>query len=124
MDLLNGWPGILSCIQEIREEPALGPFDDISTTLKVITVLLVAQGIAFAAALLTIIMSNLPICLFPMAESLGLIPDGLLPRFGWQLLFFPLEYLTYLPPMLIAPYSGSILLIMVGVLKLYLQELR
>ena len=124
MDLLNSWPRILSCIQEIREEPALGPFDDISTTLKVITVLLVTQGIAFAAALMTIIMSNLPICLFPMAESLGLIPDGIMPRFGWQLLFFPLEYLTDLPPVLIAPYSGSILLILVGVLKLYLQELR
>ena len=124
MDLLNSWPRILSCIQEVREGPRLSPFDDVSTALKVITVLVVTQGIALAAALMTIKMNTLPVSLFPLAESLGLIPEGVLPRFGWALLFVPLEYLTYVPPMFIAPYSGGILLVLVGVLKLYLQELR
>ena len=32
-----------------------------------------------------------------MAESVGLIPSGALPRFAWQLVFFPLEYLAYMP---------------------------
>ena len=124
MDLLNAWPHILACIQEIREGPPLSPFDDMSTALKLSAAVLVAQGIAFNALLLTIIFDNLPVCLFPVAEGLGLIPEGILPHYGWQLLFYPLEYLTYLAPMFIAPYSGGILLVLVGVLKLYLQELR
>ena len=124
MDLLNSWPYILSCIQEIRDEPPLSPFDDIMTTMKVMLGLAIGLGIAFAAGLLTIIMSYLPVCLFPLANSAGLIPEGILPHIGWQLLFLPLEYMRLTPPMIIAPYSASLLFVLAGVLKLYLQELR
>lgn len=85
---------------------------------------MVTQSIAVGAGILTVIIRNLPDCLFPLAEILGLIPEGVLTSFSWQLMFFPLEYLTYLPAMLVGPFSGSILLVLVGVLKLYLQELR
>ena len=124
MDLLNSWPDILACLEEIREGPSPTPFDDMSTTLKVIAVFLVSQGIAFAAGLLSLIMSNLPICFFPMAEKYGLISQGIMPRFGWQLLFFPLEYFSYVPPVFIGPFSGGILLTLMGVLKIYLEEVR
>ena len=124
MDLLNSWSKILACLEEIREGPLPTPFDDMSTTLKVIAVFLVTQGIAFAAGLLSLIMSHLPICFFPMAEKYGLIPEGILPRFCWQLVFFPLEYFSYIPPMFCAPFSGAILLTLMGVLKIYLEEVR
>ena len=124
MDLLNSWPKILACLAEIREGPPPMPFDDMSSALKIMTVFLVTQGIAFAAGLLSLIMSNLPICFFPMAEKYGLIPEDVMPRFAWQLVFFPLEYFSYIPPMFIAPFSGGILLTLMGVLKIYLEEVR
>ena len=124
MDLLNSWPRILACIQEILEGPTLSPFDDVSTSLKVIAIFLVSQGVVIAALLLSIVMGHLPVFWLPLADRLGLIPEGIMPRFGWQLLFLPLEYLTYLPPMFIAPFSGGIMVVLVGVLKLYLRELR
>ena len=123
IDLLNSWPYILSCLRELRKDVP-SPFDDLSAALKIIAVLVATQGIAFAAALLTLAFSTLPTCYFPAAEYLGLIPDGMLPRFAWQLIFFPLEYLTYIPPMLCSPLCGSMLLIFVGVLRTVGNELR
>ena len=125
IEVLNSHPGVLSCIQEIRHgKPRLNPFHDISASLQVVAAVLVAQGIAFAASIASLIWSDLPACFFPMAESVGLIPAGALPRFAWQLMSFPVEYLAYLPAMFIAPLSGGILMTELGVLKLYLQELR
>ena len=90
MDLLNSFPFILSCLKESRKGVP-SQFDDLSAALKIVAVLLATQGIAIAAALLSLAFSTLPTCYFPAAESLGLIPGGLLPRFAWQLIFFPLE---------------------------------
>ena len=123
MDLLNSWPYILSCLKEVRGD---GPsqFDDLSASLKLIAVVLAPQAIALGGPLLSLVYSTIPTCYFPMAQSLGLIPEGLLPRFTWQLIFSPLEYITYLPPMLSAPLSGSLLLILIGVLRMVCSELR
>ena len=123
IDLLNSWPYILSCLKEIRKDVP-SPFDDLSAALKIMAVLVATQGIAVAAALLTLAFSTLPTCYFPAAEYLGLIPDGMLPRFAWQLMFFPMEYLTYLPPMLSTPLCGSLFLILVGVHRMVGHELR
>ena len=123
MELLNSFPFILSCLKE-TEKGVASQFDDLSTALKMMAVLLATQGIAIAAALLSLAFSTLPTCYFPAAESLGLIPAGLLPRFAWQLMFFPLEYATYLPPMFSAPLAGSIFLILLGVFRMVENKLR
>ena len=123
IDLLNSWPFILSCLKEFRNDvPSV--FDDLSTALKVIAALFATQAIAITAALQSLAFSTLPTCYFPTAQDLGLIPQGSLSPFEWQLLMFPLEYMTYLPPMLSAPFSASMLLILVGVLKMVGQEIR
>lgn len=125
MELLNSWPQILACLEEIQGDgrPPT-PFDNMSTSLKVIACFLVTQGIALATGILSLLFSNLPACFFPMADKYGLIPEGVLPRFGWQLVFFPLEYFSYVPPMFAAPFSAAILLTLMGVLQVYLDQLR
>ena len=125
LDLLNSWPKILACLEEIQGDgrhPT--PFDNMSTSLKIIAPFLVCQGIALGTGVASLLFSNLPACFFPMAENFGLIPEGVLPRFGWQLVFFPLECLSYIPPMFAAPFSGAILVILMGVLKVYLDQVR
>ena len=124
MDVLNSWPFILSCLKELRGTTAPAQYDVLSTSSKLIAVLVATQGIALMGPLFSLIYSTIPTCYFPMAESLGLIPEGLLPGFAWQLILSPLEYITYLSPMLSAPLSGSILLILEGVLSMVGHELR
>ena len=123
MDVLNSFPFILGCLKQLGKGVP-SKFDELSEALKIIAVLLATQGIAVAAALLSLAFSTLPTCYFPAAEYFGLIPEGTLPRFAWQLLFFPLEYATYLPPMLSAPLAGSTVLILVGVHRLVGNEIR
>ena len=123
MDLLNSWPYILSSLKELRNDVP-SEFEDLSEAFELVAQLLASQGVALAAALLSLAFSTLPTCYFPAIESLGLIPEGVLPRFAWQLIFFPLEYATYIPPMLIVPLNTSISLILVGVYRIYITELR
>ena len=78
VDVMNSWPIILSCLKEVRSDEQ-SVFDDVSTALKIISVLFPTQGIAIAAALLSLAFNTLPTSYFPTAESLGLIPQGLLP---------------------------------------------
>ena len=127
MDVLNSHPRILSCIEEIRHgKPLLSSLHAISASLQVIAIVLVTQGIAFAASIASLIWSDLPVCFFPMAQSVGIVPSRVLPlpRFAWQLLYFPIEYLAYLPSMFIAPLAASVIIAELGVIKLYLTELR
>ena len=120
IDLLNAWPLILSCL----EHDVPSPYDDLSESLKLVAVLAATQAIPFPAVLGSLIFSTLPTCYYPAAKNLDLIPEGTFPNFAWQLIFAPLEYVTYLPPMFPAAFSGSILLITAGVLKIYGQRLR
>ena len=126
MDLLNSWPYVLPCVQEIRGEglPVLSPFEDVNTTLKIMSSVLVTLVIVPGAGLMAVFMNNLPVWLLPLAQRLGLIPPNLLPPIGWKLLFMPLEYLTLIPPLMMGCFTVAILFVLVGNLKLYLQELR
>ena len=123
MDLLNCWPLVLSCLKELDLE-ASSPFDDISEVLMLVTVMIVTQAIALAAALLSLAFDTLPVCYYPTLYKLGLIPEGVLTRFGWQLIFAPLEYATNIHPMLSAPFSGGIFIILVGVFKIFSNGMR
>ena len=123
MDVMNSWPFILSCLKELRNDE-LSVFDELSTSLKIISIFVATQGIAVAAGIGPLFFTTLPTCYLPTAESLGLIPEGLLPRFAWELLFFPIEYMSYLPPMLSAPFAGTPVLVFVGVMKTFGYELR
>ena len=124
MDLLNCWPLVLSCLQELGVEEVPSPFDDIPEVFKLVTVMIVTQAIALGAALLSLAFSTLPVCYYPTLDRLGLIPQGVLPAFAWQLIFFPLEYATNIPPMLSAPLSGGIFIILVGVFKIFSNVMR
>ena len=77
-----------------------------------------------AVALFSLAFSTLPTSYFYAAEKLGILPDGLLPRFVQQLIVFPLEYASYFPPTIIASLSGCSMLIIVGTYRIYTRELR
>ena len=124
LDLLNSIPLVLSSMEQIGAQSNLSQFEELATALKIIAVFLATQGTALMAALLSLAFSTLPTCYFPAVESLGLIPTGLLPPFGWQLIFFPMEYATYRPPRFTASLAGSIILITFGVLRVVGKEIR
>ena len=123
MDLLNSWPHILSCLKQVGDNVP-SQYDELSEAFKLLSLLAATQGAALGGPMCSLMFSNLPTCYLPTAEKLGLIPEGLLPRFAWQLLFYPLEFATYLLPSLCTPLAGSMFLILLGVFRIYLNELR
>ena len=99
--------------------------DDLSTALQVITVLLVTQDIAIAAGILTVIFNTLPVCwLTVVADDLDLIPSGVISRFWWGVVFFPLEWITYIPPLFPSPVNRSVMLLGASMMKVYAHEDR
>ena len=124
MALLNSWPLILSCLKQAgKPEPT--QFDVMSEAVKLISFFAMTQGVAVSAPVCSLLVSTMPTCLLPTTESLGLIPQGLLPRFAWQLLFLPLEYATHIPPMLLASLVlGILLVLIIGLSRIYCRKLR
>ena len=124
MDLLNCWPLVLSSLRELGVEHVPSPFDDISEAIKLVTVMIASQGIVLGSSFGVLIYNNLPVCYYPTFERLGLIPQGVLPPFAWQLIFVPLEYATNLPPILTATVVCGIFLIFLGIFKILSSEMR
>lgn len=128
-DLYSSWSLILHCLKG-KTAGNLGnltAFNDGPTCVKVMCAFVAAQGVAICASLLNLIFTALPASWFTTVEALGLIPAAVVetwPRLAWQLLFFPLEFVTYLLPVLCAALSASFLILSTGVLKIYTDELR
>ena len=127
MDLLNSWPLILACLEtsQQRGTKRKAQFGNLSLALKLIAVAVTVPIVVFAAASLSILFKNLPVCLLPLAKGVGIVPDrGVLPDFIWQLIFFPLEVAVAVPPLTATGFSAGIMFISVGVFKIYLDEVR
>ena len=127
MDLLNSWPMILACLETRQQR---GPkrktqFGNLSLALKLSAVAVMVPIVVFAAASLSILFKNLPVCLLPLAKGVGIVPEqGMLPHFMWQLIFFPLEVAVAVPPLTATGFSAGIVFISVGVFKIYLDQIR
>ena len=124
IDLLNSWAHISDSLESIDPSSQSRPLDNIPTCLKVISSLLVTQGICLAVLLFSFCMDDLPTFLFARVQRLGWLPEGLLPRWAWQILFAPMEWLMAQPYMLMAAYTPDFLFMQNGLLDIYLQHLR
>ena len=127
VDMLNSWPRILACLETRRQRGTKrkAQFGNLSLALKLIALAVTVPIVVFAAVSLSILFKNLPVCLLPLAKGVGIVPKGeVLPYFTWQLIFFPLEVATAVPPLAAAGFSAGIMFIGVGVFKIYLDEVR
>ena len=124
VDLMNSWKYALACLESLGHG-GQRPLNNLSTALKVCTVLFLCQGIATTPSIMfALYFTNLPHHWLPTLAKLELVPVKSLPYFAWQLLFAPVEFLTYLPPLLIGPLSFAILIISLGVSKMYVDAVR
>ena len=127
MDMLNAWPMILACLETRRQRGTKrkAQFGNLSLALKLIVLTAAVSVIVLAAASLSILPIRLPVCLLPLAQGMGVVPQGgVLPQFMLQLIFFPLEVALAVPPLAAAGFSAGIIIISVGVFKIYLDEVR
>src|SRR4051794_30416992 len=113
LDLLNSWQYILAACLEGRDagasgEPMMSVFEDVPTRLKIFGVFVPGQAIALWGAMVPLVFPDLPGCILPTLRRFGLITHGLLPDLVWQIIMFPLEYASYLSPMLIATLAADI----------------
>ena len=83
-----------------------------------------ALCIAFNAAALSLVFEDLPVCVFPMVNGLGIIPQNSLPTLWWQIAFYPLEALTLLLPMLVTGLNSHTIIAGLEAIRCYSDELR
>ena len=122
--LLNSWEPLRDSIEDSTGRR----IDELSSTalcLKLIALTWLVHCAAMNAAAFSLVFEDLPVCVFPIAKRLGLIPENSpLPTILWQIGFYPLELLTLLPPMIVTALNGHTYVIGLGMLKLYADELR
>lgn len=73
--------------------------------------------VALNASAFSLVYDSLPVCVYPMARYVGLIPEIGLPSILWRIVFFPLEVATMLPACLAANFSTNIMVLSVGIAK-------
>ena len=84
-----------------------------------------AMAVAWAVSGFSIAFPTLPATFLVMAETVGLIPKTLaVPRIIWKLLFWPLEFVMYAVPMLLAGWGGMVLMLLFMVIMNCTNELR
>ena len=77
-------------------------FSSVPFCLKVMGVTWLAHCVAINAAAFSLVFEDLPVCVFPIAKWLGLVPaESFLPTIYWQVAFYPIELLTLLPMLIV-----------------------
>ena len=78
---------------------------------------------AFTA--LSLYFDSVPIFMVPTLEQFGILSGSAgLWRLLWQLVFYPLELLMYGLPILLMTLSSHFLTIQLGIMKLFINQLR
>lgn len=124
IDLLNSWSYVSTVLEDGDAATKFHPLRDLSACLKVISIFCATQGVVVGVSLLSLIMTDLPLYLLPMAERFGIMPHGIFSSFTWQITFAPLEGLSYLPLLSLSSFSGSIFFTGTGALSIYMQPLK
>ena len=122
-DLMNSWAPLGRSINESTGSQ-FEVLSSVPVCLKLIAITCLTLCVAFNAAALSLVFEDLPVCVFPIIKSRGIIPANTLPTFWWQLAFVPLEVVTLLPPMLVAAFNTHALIIGLEVIRSYADDLR
>ena len=97
--LLNSTQRVLDCFAHIAggQEKGLQLWGSTAPCLKLICLTWIAQVTALNASAFSLVFDSLPVCLFPIARGLGVLPqEEVLPNVFSKLLFYPLEFVTLL----------------------------
>ena len=121
VDLLNSWSYVSI---ETDSGTKFHPLNDMSASLKVIAAFTCCYGITTGTGFISTVRSDLPMCVFPTLERFGLIPEGILPRFAWQILVVPVEWILYVSPMAVAHFGACILFMGNGEIQIYMEPLK
>ena len=93
IQVLNTWDPLVAAISDEMEEE-ISPYEDVSSAVKVILGIGLIAGLVGAQAMVSILFSNLPVCIYPMCKAAGLLPEvNFMTPLMWQLVFVPAELL-------------------------------
>ena len=124
IDLLAGWPQILACYPQ-KDGTVLGIVSNTKTAIVVSGLAVLGFVIGLGLSMISLILPSLPVCFLPLAEHVGLVSEqSQIPRIVWRFVFWPLEILTYLIPMLLAGFSTMTLMILAMVVRTCTNQLR
>ena len=122
VDLLNSWKHVLACLDAIGQG-GKRPLDDLVASLNVSTLFVLCQGLGISPMLFSFYLV-MPHCWLPALNKWGLISLTRFPYIVWQVIFAPADLLTYVPIMLVGPFSLAIFMTSVGVSSTYVSTVR
>ena len=85
--ILNTWEGMVAAISDATGGKRI-PYGDLVSAVLIIIGVSNVTCCVVAQAILSLLFSNLPVCLYPMCKKAGLIPDiKTITLFMWQLAY-------------------------------------
>ena len=91
IELMNTWKGLVDSFDGSGES---GVYDDFWSSMEILACVPLMAGVGLANGIVSLLFSNLPVCLYPISKAAGLIPDLDIHPFFWQLAFFPVELIV------------------------------
>ena len=123
LDLLSSWESLRKNMLT-STGMRIDELSNVSFCLKWISVAWLVHISAFNGAAFSLIFEDMPASVFSTLKWFGLVPQNLLAPMFWQIVFFPLEILTLLPPMVATAFNFYIFLAGMGMLRFCADELR
>ena len=122
-ELLNSRKSLLESLEEVTGEH-VELMTNMPLCLKVIAVSYVVQMSAVNAAAFSLVYDDLPVCVFPTLQRLGILPQTSVRTVLWKIGFFPVELFILFPPMCTTAFNGHALMVAVATLQVYGDNLR
>ena len=124
IDLINGWPKILSYYPN-EDGAALPLVANSKTAICVFIIAFKAQAVTVCVSGFSFVFRKLPVTMVAVAQDVGLIPvTSGIPRIIWSLVFLPLEFIMIATPLLMVTWGGMILMLFLMVVLNCLNQQR
>ena len=118
---MNSWTPILQQLEKMTgNRPKL--FTITNLCVKIIAITWNSLVASLAATFLSLTFDSLPVYLYPTFT--GILPENNLPNMFWQIVFFPLELMTMLLPMIGLAFNLCVIAIGIEVFRIYNNAMR
>ena len=123
MEVINGWVDMRSYLTKLRN--GRPPPTSFSASMQVILTTVGTTFSIFALASFSLYFTSVPAFTIDMIRAAGLsILNDSLPEWLWRVLLLPVELFQYGVPLAPYAYSGHIMMQEIGLMKVYVNELR
>ena len=123
MDVINSWVDMRAYIEILRNGRPLP--SSLAASMQVIMTTVGTSFSIFGLALFSLYFTSVPIFTIDMLKAAGVcMPDSSLPQWLWRVVLLPAEFVQFGVPLAPYGYAAHVMILEVGVMREYINELR